>query len=640
MTLEQTGKLAVNQNIRGLMNLLQGFAPFNQMQAAHLGALIESSSLVFFAANDEILGPESGIVEYFYIIKQGFVRGERYSEKHHRREETFSIGSGDCFPLGALIGERATRTHHIADSDVFCLKVNKKSFIDAFTTSDVFRDFCLRGVSSLLDVVNQKIRTHAAETLGTEHSLDTPLAELAVRNPIVCPPDTPLRKAIAIMHANNVGSIIITDELRRPSGIFTLRDLRRIIAENSVDFDDPIARAMTVDPCSLPFSASAFEAALTMAKYHFAHLCLVDEDGSLKGVVSERDLFSLQRVNLVHLARTIANAHSISTLQSLRSDITRLIETMIAQGAAAQQLNHIITLLNDYTVVRVIELTLKELGDPGIPFTWLVFGSEGRKEQTLVTDQDNGILFQTPMNMNAEQVRQVLLPLAQRINEHLDQIGFTWCKGNIMASNPSLCLSVQEWEQWYNRFIDAATPENLLNSSIFLDMRPIWGESSAANAMFERVVQRIRKHSLFQKMMAASALQHRPPLNLFRGFVYAKGGEKHTLDLKTQGLTPFVDGARILALAEGIIAANTIERLEALSRSGKVNNKDVSAWIEAYNLIQMLRMRNHQDQNRQQKPASNRIDPDQLNQLDSRILRESFRQAQRLQQKLELTFSL
>lgn len=639
MTKEEIGKSSVQQNIRALMVFLGEYAPFDQMEDMHTASLIEHAVLTFYANDDVILDPNQGIVDHFYIVKQGNVRGERSSDKESNNS-TFEISPGECFPLAALLGERATRTVHKASGDTFCLKISRKHFVDLFTQSDIFRDYCLRGVSSLLDQVNRKIQSKAVETLGNQHSLDQPLAELAIRNPIVCNPDMPLQKAIGIMHSKNVGSIIITDEQRQPKGIFTLRDVRRVIAEGLCDFEVPISKVMTPNPKSLPYTTSAFEAALLMAKYHFAHVCVIDEDQKLTGVVSERDLFSLQRVDLVHIARAISSAPSLGTLKSIREDIAQLIDTMIAYGAASQQLNHIITLLNDYTVVRVIELTIKSFGDPGIPFTWLVFGSEGRKEQTLVTDQDNGILFNAPNGMTDDEARAALLPLAKAINIQLDEYGFTWCKGNIMASNPDLCRSSTEWEEWYYRFINSTTPENLLNSSIFLDMRPIWGDEQAATTMFKRVVEKIQSNTLFQKMMAACAMNSRPPLNMFKGFVYAKGGEKHTIDLKIQGLTPFVDAARILSLGQGIIESNTIDRIKGLVKCGAMDEKDANAWIESYGLIQLLRMRNHQELSRAGEELSNRISPSELNQLDQRILRESFRQAQRLQHKLEVMYAL
>ena len=397
---------------------------------------------------------------------------------------------------------------------------------------------------------------------------------------------------------------------------------------------------MTQTPFHLPPGASAFDAALAMTERHIAHVCLV-EHGRLVGVVSERDLFSLQRVDLVHLARTIRHAARVDSLTALRSDISLLVERMLAHGASSTQITQLITLLNDHTVCRVIELTLEEMGDPGVPFSWLCFGSEGRREQTLHTDQDNGILFEARDASEAEAIRLRLLPLARRINQHLAACGFTLCPGNIMAGNPQLCLSRQEWARRFSTFVREATPENLLGSSIYFDLRVVWGAEQGCEQVRQQLFADVAGNSLFQRMLAANALQHRPPVGRFRDFVVArKGVEKDTLDLKTEGLTPFVDGARLLALAHGVRPCNTLQRFAELVARGVIEPLDGAAYEEAYHFIQQTRLQLHQQQALQGQPFSNRLDPDSLNHLDRRILRESFRQAQRLQASLTLRYQL
>ncbi|MDV2080410.1 putative nucleotidyltransferase substrate binding domain-containing protein [Marinobacter xestospongiae] len=621
------------------MTFLREHAPFSNMDDAHLAHFAEHATLQFFADQDVVIAPDDEVIRQFHVVKQGRIRGERENPDTGETETTFEISQGECFPLAALIGERPTRTLHRASGDTFCLTLDHDNFVTLFADSDPFRDFCLRGVSSLLDLVNQRIQTGAMASIGPSHSLDTPLERFAIRNPIVCSPDMPLRRAVARMHENSVGSIVITDDARKPVGIFTLRDLRTVVAEGTTSLDTPIGQVMTQNPCCLPAQADAFEAAMLMAEHHFAHICVKDQDNALIGVVSERDLFSLQRVDLVNLARTIGTASHLRTLVSLRSEVSRLVDTMLAHGADSGQVVKIITTLNDVTVRRVLELNLKR-HDPGIPFTWLTFGSEGRQEQTLLTDQDNGILFQTPEGMTEDQVREVLLPFAETVNQELAECGFTLCKGNIMASNPKLCLSGQEWDDWFIRFIDASTPQNLVYSSIFLDMRAVFGPREPLHQLLDKVLGRIRGNALFQKMLAENALNRRPPLNMFRGFRYAPDGDRHTIDLKRQGLSPFVESVRVFALAHGVEAANTLERMQQLARKGVFDDKDANAWQEAYSLIQAIRMRAHQQQLDQQQPLSNYINPDHLNPLDRRILRESFRQAQRLQQKLEVTYQL
>ena len=637
----QAGRTAVLQNIQGTLQFLQRFPPFNQMEHSHLAYLVEQCQLRFYASGESIVKPADGPVEHFYIVKQGRVVGERQHLVKPGVETTFEITSGECFPLAALLGERATRTEHLAGEDTFCLQLNKAAFIRVFSMSEVFRDFALRGVSSLLDQVNQQVRQRAVETLGTQYSLNTPLGELAMRHPVVCSPETPLRDAVRLMHEQQVGSIVVVDQQRYPTGIFTLRDLRQVVAAADADLGAPIARHMTAQPFYLSPQASAFDAAMAMTERHIAHVCLV-ENRRLCGVVSERDLFSLQRVDLVHLARTIRHAPRLDTLVSLRGEISQLVERMLAHGASSTQITQIITLLNDHTVCRVIELALAERGDPGVPFSWLCFGSEGRREQTLHTDQDNGILFEAADSAEADAIRARLLPLAQYINQCLAQCGFTLCKGNVMAGNPELCLSRSEWARRFAGFVREASPENLLGSSIYFDLRVVWGDEQGCEQLRQGLLEQVADNRIFQRMMADNALRQRPPVGRLREFVLTRQGNDKaaTLDLKVQGLTPFVDGARLLALANGIGACNTLERLRQLVAKGVIEALDGAAYEEAYHFIQQTRMQQHQRQTRDNLPYSNRLDPDSLNHLDRRILRESLRQAQRLQSSLALRYQL
>ena len=635
------GKTAVLQNVQGTLQFLQRFPPFNQMEHAHLAFMVEECQLRFYAQGESILKPTDGPVEHFYIVKQGRVVGERPHTSRAGNETTFEIATGECFPLAALLGERATRTEHLAGADTFCFQLHKAAFIRLFAMSEAFRDFALRGVSSLLDQINRQVRRQAAETLGTQYSLDTRLGDLAMRHPVTCNPETPLREAVSAMHEQQVGSIVITDEQRRPQGIFTLRDLRQVIADGAIDLTQPIALAMSPAPFSLSPDASAFDAALAMTERHIAHICLV-KDERLRGVISERDLFSLQRVDLVHLARAIRHAPKVETLIAIRGDISQLVERMLAFGASSTQITQIITLLNDHSVCRVIELALETWGDPGVPFSWLCFGSEGRCEQTLHSDQDNGILFEARDAVHAAEIRGRLLPLAHQINLSLAQCGFALCQGNIMASNPELCLSRQEWARRFSGFIREATPENLLASSIYFDLRTVWGDETGCAALRREIMAQVADTPVFQRLLAENALRQRPPVGRFRDFVLTRKGHDKaaTLDLKAQGLMPFVDGARVLALANGIEENNTVERLRQLVRREVIDAQDGAAYEEAYHFIQQTRMQQHRAQIRDNLTFSNRLDPDELNHLDRRILRESLRQAQRLQASLAFRYQL
>jgi CBS domain-containing protein len=412
------------------------------------------------------------------------------------------------------------------------------------------------------------------------------------------------------------------------------------VATSGISLEAPIEQVMTRRPLSLSPQAAVYEAAALMARMGFGHVCVVEND-RLTGVVSERDLFSLQRVGLVQLSRSITHAPDLATLTRLGRDIHRVIDQMLVQGASVAQLTQIITLLNDHITRRVITLCVAEAGAPPVAFTWLSFGSEGRQEQTLKTDQDNGILFVPPAGKSAQAVRAELLPLARKINQALDACGYPLCRGNIMAGNPECCLSLEEWKARFLDWIEHGTPEHLLNASIFFDFRAIYGERAPMEELQRWVAERVAVNATFLRQMAENALRNRPPLGLVRDFVVASGGEHpDTIDLKLNGSMPFVDGARLIALANRIAETGTIARFRAAARIGVLREKEADAWCDAHAFIYLLRMRAHQVQESQGLPLDNRVNPDSLNDLDRRILKEAFRQARKLQTRLALDYQL
>lgn len=620
------------------MNFLRRHAPFDQMALADLEYMIARLSLGFYAKGEVILGPETCPANRFFIVKQGCVRAE--SPQAGDEEGVWELVTGECFPIGALLGKRAVNTTTRAVEDTYCFELPREEFEKLLQRSAALRDFCTRRLASLLDNALRSAQASSVTRVSEDSSLNTPLQSLVRRQPVTCRPETPLEEALQRMRAENIGSIIVTDDNQVPLGVFTLRDVLSRVALPQTDLDTLMVEVMTHGPLSLPPQAMAYEAALLMVQEGFGHICVV-ERGRLIGVLSERDLFSLQRVGLVSLSRAIDRADSVSSLARFQGDVHRLIDQMLAQGASVEQLTQIITTINDNVTRKVITLVLAEHGAPLPSFTWLAFGSEGRFEQTLRTDQDNGILFQVPAGCRAEEIRQILLPLAQRINDALAECGFPLCDGGIMASNPACCLSFAEWRHQFSRWIEQGTPEHLLKASIFFDFRPLYGDEAPARELRDWLTEKVAENSRFRRQMAANALRNRPPLGLIRDFAVSRGGEHpNTLDLKFQGVTPFVDGARLLALANRIRQTNTVARLEEVAGAGGLAPGDAAAWRESYNFIQLLRMRMHSRQAEQGLTLANHIDPDTLNELDRRILKEVFRQARKLQAKLSLDYQL
>jgi len=617
------------QGQQAMMTFLSSYPPFDALLPNDLLFLVSKLHLRYFATDEVVISPEHGPVTEFFIVKQGHIHGERQVKQ--AVELTFDIGVGECFPVAALMGQRATRTLHRASTDCFCYVLAYDDFAQLLTRSEVFRDFAVRGVSLLLERVSKQMQQQVKHHVDSNHSLDVPLSKLIIREPVSCDGTTSVQQAVQLMHRENISSVVIVDQALQPIGIFTLRDLRRAVASGNLDSHDKLAAWMTANPVALSHDATAFDALLLMTERHIAHL-LVVEQGRLLGVLAERDLFALQRINLVDLTRRIRRATHLGALRLALADLAELISAMLSHGASATQVTTLITQMNDHVLCRVLELQLGQFDLADISFSWICFGSEGRREQTLLTDQDNGIVFHVDDAEQSQAYRQRLLPFAHAVNQDLDQLGFAWCKGNVMASNPDLCRSVQEWQLYFDRIIAVATPENLLAASIYFDARIVWGNTSALDAVMAQLFRQAAHNTIFQFHLASAALNQRPPLGRLRDFVLQhKLGQEKGLDLKVQGLTPFVDAARLLSLVHGVAQTNTVDRLQQLAKLSVIEAADAAAYVEAYGFIQLLRLQQHQAQVSMGDMRSNVVNPDKLNPLDRRILRESLRQAKRLQ---------
>lgn len=475
---------------------------------------------------------------------------------------------------------------------------------------------------------------------GGYQTMHSPLSAVLRRTPVTCPPQTKIRSALETMYRLRIGSMVITGEGQTPLGIFTLHDLLNRVALPALDMEQPIERVMSANLITLPPQAPAYQAALAMARHGVRHVLLV-EHTRLVGVVSENDLFSLQRIGFREISASIQAASDREGLCQLSRDIQQLAQNMLTQGVAIAQLTQFVSMLNELLTQRIIELEFAGVDPDGIRFCWIALGSEGRFEQTLSSDQDNGIIFNHPSSIKTEEARQMLLAKAQRINQALDGCGFPLCKGNIMAGNPMWCLSLPEWKGVFSKWIDHGDPEALLNASIFFDFRPVYGEASLAGELREWLTAHASKNPRFLHQMAANALRNRPPLGLIRDFqVEHQGDHPDTIDLKLRGTHLFVDAARIFSLATQVQHTNTQQRLRAAAGTMRVPQPEVEAWIEAFDFVLLLRLRNQVVKRGAGKTMDNYLNPRELNELERHFLKQSLRQAQKIQSRLALDYQL
>jgi len=619
------------------LSFFAAHAPFDRMEAVHLLWMIERMQLGYYAQGEVILLPEQGVVERFLVIKQGLVQGEQSVADASETDTWLELSVGECFPLGALLAHRPVASVYRAGRDTFCYELPITDFHALLDLSAPFRDFCTRRIANLLEHSKQVIQAQYTQSSSELQSLSSRLSSLMRGTPVTCAPDTSVREALSRMHEARIGSMIAVDEGGRPLGILTLPDVLERIALPQIDLELPVIGIMTRQLTTLPPEAQAHEAALAMAKQGFRHV-LVVENERLVGLVSEKDLFALQRVGLRQIGQAIRHANVLEELQQSAADIRSMAHNMMAQGVAAEQLTQFISMFNDQLTARVVELEYAASGIDGAGLCWIALGSEGRFEQTLSTDQDNALIFIVPEGMTADEVREQMLPVARRINETLALCGFPLCLGNVMASNPAWCLSLEEWRSIFLNWITNGSPVALLHASIFFDFRALYGSHALTDELRLWLAKVASDQPRFLHQMAENAVRNRPPLGVVRDFVV---GKERTLNLKLNGITPFVDAARIFSLATGVTNTSTIGRLRQSAAALHVSAIEVDGWINAFLYIQMLRLRHHHEvQQAGLQGLDNLIDPESLNELDRRILKEAFRQARKVQAKLAQLYQL
>lgn len=621
-------------------SFLRQHPPFDAIEVADVDWLLTRLRSEHVAAETQLVAPEQGAPKSLHIVVGGHVRVLAQGGSASSSGDELMISVGECFPIGALTGRRAPGNTYIAADDCELLLLAVDDFHELLSRSAVFASFCNSYLSSLVSQSQMQLQAHFSRQVGQQQSLNTELRVLRKRKPLTALADTPLRTVLETMGRERIGAMPVVDAQGKPLGIFTQSDVLRRVVLGGANMDGPVSDVMSSGPVTLPESASAYDAMLAMAQRAIRHVLMEDAAGSVSGVVSERDLFALQRLSMAHVRRAIAAAANTDDLKLALGDVRQCAFNMVAQGVGAEQLTRFISTENDAVTERVLEMNLARHDLSDIEWAWLAFGSEGREEQTLSTDQDNGIVFLA----NAEQrdeVRARLLAFAREVNADLDRCGFPLCKGNIMASNPEWCMTLNEWQDKFSRWVQSPQPVALLNSTIFFDIRALWGRKDLADKMYAHLFSEVRENGIFQRMLAGNALSVVPPLGMIRDFVTESDESgKAFIDLKKSGARLFVDAARVMALANGVSVASTTERLRNTAKLKGGAGDTVDALIDAFNFLQMLRLRHQHLEAGQGRPGDNRIFIGRLNPLERRILKEAFRQAKNLQQRIKITYQL
>ncbi len=534
--------------------------------------------------------------EYVYVIYSGLVG--LYDDE----AVVDYLSKGETFGVVSLFGHPLNSTA-MAIEDTVCYTIAYPQFRTVFEAHDRFASY----YSALISRRFRSFRTIASDKkILEEASFVLEVERVIYKKPVVCRPDQTIADAALEMEGNSVSSVVVVEEGAKPVGILTHKDLRKVLIRG--DRMDPITRFMSSPVKTIDVKATIFDAFTKMTDAGIDHL-VVTKDGNVFGVITRKDIqIHLEpSFSIVKLFRKVHKASSLEEIKTISDGLRVSVSKIALTGPNFFDLTRMLCSVHDAVVIKVITLLISK-HDPA-KFLWVHMGSSGRKEEIIATDQDNALIY----------AGENPAALANEITESLNQIGIPLCRGNYMASNSMWNQPLPAWKEYFYRWFSDPIPYHLRYLSVFLDMRPVYGETALYSELMQSIKPAVRADTI--KLMAEDAIEIRPPLGIF-----GIQGLRQGVDLKTYGLYPIVNGARVLAIESGIWeVTNTRERLEALRDNNTIGEEMCHDLVESYGFLQDLRMRHHARAALSQSPTNNLVTARELSQIDLLILKESLK---------------
>lgn len=596
---------------------LQSVHPFDLLETLDLQKLARNLEAAYYPHGKRIFTSQSGAG--LAIIRKGAVRLVGADRKFLDRR-----GEGELF---------GHEIHFHGEVKDYAAEAEEDSLIwhlgaEAFTR--IRSDY-----SILAEYFDSQLQSRLSQATQAP-PVATRLRELLQRRPVMVDQFSSIRESARKMSDENVSSVLVMtgDEL---CGIVTDKDLRHRVLAAGLDSSRPIQQVMTANPMCLPAAAGVDQALLLMMRENYHHLPVV-EDGKPLGLVTAGDILRAQSEHPLRVVRDIHKKSSVPELLQLSRRLPALFERMVNLGREVEQIGRMVTLITDAFTLRLIHLAEKKFGSPPMAFAWLAFGSQGREEQTARTDQDNGLVLAAEPN---EVENEYFAHLSEFVCGGLDQLGYEFCPGEVMAQNPAWRVSLDAWKRHFDRWIDEPDPKSVMHSSIFFDIRCVHGDRSLVTELQSHAMSRAKENRIFRRFMAGNALNHRPPLGFFRRFVQEHdGSQSEGLNLKHRGIVPITDLVRMRALEAGISEANTFTRIEKAAEAGLMNESDARSLRDALVLIGRIRLTHQSAQMAAGEKPGHFVPPEELSPLTRRNLKAAFMVVLEAQDALALRYQV
>ncbi len=463
--------------------------------------------------------------------------------------------------------------------------------------------------------------------------------EVAQKKVVTCSPDEPLVEVAALMRQKNISGVVVC-EGKKSVGIFTDRDLRNKVVSRGEDPRNLTVRAIMNSPLIVVGEDDfLFEVLYRMSRHGIHRVGVVDAEGHLNGIITDSDILRLQTRSPQQMVKEIEAAATVEELKELHGRVQGLVAHLVGTGVQTRDLVRMISHLNDQILYRLITLlregTYRDLTDR---FAFVVLGSEGRREQTLTTDQDNALVYAD--DLRDDEIRR-LEEFSRELNDSLIAIGVPECPGGIMAKNEAWRKSVSGWTKTLNRWFSASTPENIMNCSMFTDIRTIYGDASLEHTLTARMTEHLRTDSTFLMRMAANVMGFAVPIGFFgRIKVEKKGEHRGLLDVKKAGIFAITEGVKILSHEAGNLEGGTRERIQMLADRGVLRKEDADDLDASFHFLVHVRLRGQVEAIRMNRTPTNFVDLEQLNRMEKGRLRLALEGVRSFQAFLKLHFSL
>ncbi|MFS4438211.1 putative nucleotidyltransferase substrate binding domain-containing protein [Paracoccaceae bacterium GXU_MW_L88] len=472
-------------------------------------------------------------------------------------------------------------------------------------------------------------RSETSEDSATIGLTALPVRSLMTADPVTCAPETSVTEVAQLMREKNISSVIVAED-GAMQGIVTHKDLtHRVLAEGR-DGTMLAKEAMRADGPQIGPDDMGLDALLKLSAAKLTHLPVVAQ-GRAVGVLAQSDLVRRQAATASQMIGEIANAASAEDMKAVMARVPAMLAQLVSTGAPPHSITRRVTDITDAITRRLIAIFEADHGPAPAEWLWLACGSQGRQEQTGVSDQDNCMI----LSKGADPDDPWFVNLATFVSDGLDTVGFFYCPGDMMATNPRWRQPINVWERYFRGWIDKPDSEAQMLASVMFDLRPIQGDAALFDGLQEMVLRRAAKNSIFVAHLASNALKHQPPLGLFRNIAVIRSGEhKNHLDMKLSGVVPIIDLARIYTIQGRITAVNTRARLKAAQEAGIVSQKGGRDLIDAYDYISQLRLEHQAKQLRAGERPDNFMSPASLSDFEQGHLRDAFSVVKTMQSAL------